>query len=123
MKNIPSTAKIPIVINGKSVSKDIVVTQYNKVFTLQTKSVESRGWIMDILNLVERMNESFSLNQIYSFADELKLKHPYNNHIKDKIRQQLQVLRDKGFLEFLGMAIIKKVEFSVNFQQYFVINY
>ena len=108
MKNIPSTAKIPIVINGKSVSKDIVVTQYNKVFTLQSKSVESRGWIMDILNLVERMNESFSLNQIYSFADELKLKHPYNNHIKDKIRQQLQVLRDKGFLEFLGNGNYKK---------------
>jgi type II restriction enzyme len=25
--------------------------------------------------------------------------HPDNRHVKDKIRQQLQVLRDRGFLE------------------------
>ena len=108
MNEIPATAKIPIIINGEARPIPDVVAQYKRVYNLQTKSVESRGWIMDILNLVERMNESFSLNQIYYFADELKQKHPYNNHIKDKIRQQLQVLRDKGFLEFLGNGNYKK---------------
>jgi len=28
--------------------------------------------------------------------------HPKNKHIPDKIRQQLQVLRDHGIIEFLG---------------------
>jgi type II restriction enzyme len=28
--------------------------------------------------------------------------HPDNRHVPDKIRQQLQVLRDLGFVEFLG---------------------
>jgi type II restriction enzyme len=28
--------------------------------------------------------------------------HPHNAHVRDKIRQQLQVLRDLGLLEFLG---------------------
>jgi len=28
--------------------------------------------------------------------------HPNNAHVRDKIRQQLQVLRDLGLLEFLG---------------------
>ncbi|MBQ1909890.1 MAG: hypothetical protein II170_08145, partial [Bacteroidaceae bacterium] len=35
-------------------------------------------------------------------ADELQLKHPDNNHIHDKIRQQLQFLRDKGFVQFIS---------------------
>ena len=33
---------------------------------------------------------------------ELARMHPENRHVRDKIRQQLQVLRDKGFLEFVG---------------------
>ena len=31
----------------------------------------------------------------------LSKKHPDNHHIKPKIRQQLQFLRDKGYLEFV----------------------
>ena len=45
--------------------------------------------------------KDFTLNQMYSFENELKAKHPENNFIKDKIRQQLQYLRDKDFIEFL----------------------
>jgi type II restriction enzyme len=28
--------------------------------------------------------------------------HPQNTHVRDKIRQQLQVLRELGFVSFLG---------------------
>lgn len=28
--------------------------------------------------------------------------YPENQHIRAKIRQQMQVLRDEGFIEFLG---------------------
>jgi type II restriction enzyme len=35
-------------------------------------------------------------------APVLKAKHPANNNIKAKIRQQLQFLRDKDLLEFIG---------------------
>ncbi|MBL7991777.1 MAG: restriction endonuclease, partial [Candidatus Kapabacteria bacterium] len=31
-----------------------------------------------------------------------------NNFIKDKIRQQLQVLRDKGIIEFVSRGIYQK---------------
>lgn len=64
---------------------------------------------MDTLYLVERLDETFTLNQMYAFCEELKLKHPDNNHIQDKIRQQLQFLRDKGFIEFKGRGIYKKI--------------
>ena len=44
----------------------------------------------------------FNLNDIYKLEKELQIKHPNNNFIKDKIRQQLQYLRDKVYLEFKG---------------------
>ena len=46
---------------------------------------------------------------MYSFEGLLKKKFPNNNFIKDKIRQQLQVLRDKGLLEFKGNGIYRKI--------------
>jgi hypothetical protein len=44
----------------------------------------------------------FMLDDVYAFEGELASVYPDNKHIKDKIRQQLQVLRDKGYLEFMG---------------------
>jgi type II restriction enzyme len=44
-----------------------------------------------------------------------KLKLPNtqsNNFIKDKIRQQLQLLRDKGMIEFVGRGNYKKVKYA-----------
>jgi len=39
----------------------------------------------------------------------VKDKYPNNNHIPDKIRQQLQFLRDKGFIVFKGHGVYKKI--------------
>ncbi len=41
-----------------------------------------------------------SLAEIYSFADELQARFPMNRHVREKIRQTLQRLRDAGFLSF-----------------------
>jgi type II restriction enzyme len=109
MNEIPATAKIPIIINGVVRPIPAVVDQYKRVYDLQTKSVESRGWLIDTLHLVERLGETFTLNQMYSFIDELQQKHPNNNHIPDKIRQQLQFLRDKGIIVFEGHGVYKKI--------------
>ena len=54
-------------------------------------------------------NDTFSLKEIYIFETYLKTKYPNNNHIKDKIRQQLQILRDKGIIEFSGRGSYKKL--------------
>jgi len=45
---------------------------------------------------------------MYAFENELKVKHPENNFVKDKIRQQLQNLRDKGFIEFITPGHYRK---------------
>jgi len=45
--------------------------------------------------------DGITLADVYSHTQDLAKLHPKNAHIPDKIRQQLQVLRDLGLLEFL----------------------
>jgi type II restriction enzyme len=42
----------------------------------------------------------FSIDQVYGFSGHLKSLHPQNNFVREKIRQQLQILRDRGLLRF-----------------------
>ena len=53
--------------------------------------------------------QEFALSDMYRFENMLSLKHPENNNVQAKIRQQLQLLRDKGFIEFLGNGKYKKL--------------
>lgn len=68
---------------------------------------------MDIFRCIEKIpKRDFTLDDMYMFADELQLKHPENHHVKDKIRQQLQVLRDKGLIQFKGQGRYRKIDES-----------
>jgi type II restriction enzyme len=72
--------------------------------------MDLRGWLLDVLRCVDSIpTDSFTLNQIYAYIDDLQKKHPDNSFIKDKIRQQLQLLRDKGFIEFTSRGNYKKI--------------
>ena len=57
-----------------------------------------------IFLLDARRPKPSSLSEVYDHADQLAELRPQNHHIHDKIRQQLQVLRDMDLLEFLGGA-------------------
>ena len=110
INRVPEQGKINIVTNGIPVDKNIVVNQVNKNLLLKTNNLSTRGWLLDVLNSVNRINsKEFSLSDIYFFEDELLIKHPENNNVQAKIRQQLQLLRDKGYIEFLGNGQYRKV--------------
>ena len=69
----------------------------------EEKEISAKGWLLDIMSCIERIgDDEFALEKVYQFENILKEKHPDNKHIKDKIRQQLQVLRDKGYLRFIS---------------------
>ena len=71
------------------------------LFLRDEKEASAKGWLLDIIICLEKLDhKEFSLDEVYAFGNELSKKHPDNRHIKDKIRQQLQVLRDKGYLKF-----------------------
>ena len=55
--------------------------------------------------LTSSPTNDFSNEDVYAFARELEQLHPDNRHVKDKIRQQLQVLRDAGFLIHVSSGV------------------
>lgn len=103
LKDIPSTGKIFYVKKGNVESRENILTNWSKtLFLRETKELAAKGWILDIMNCIDKIDKKeFSLNEVYAFEMRLKQKYPNNRHIKDKIRQQLQFLRDKGYLDFI----------------------
>ena len=102
LETIPQSGKIFYIKDSKVQSKNEIVDSWNKtIFLKESKNLDSRGWLLDIMKCIEKMDKKdFSLSEIYQFENYLGLKHPNNNNIQAKIRQQLQVLRDKEFLKF-----------------------
>lgn len=100
---IPTSGKIFYIENGKEISKKEVLKKWQKTaFLKKVKKPELKGWILDTMNCIEALNKKeFSLTEIYKFEDNLEKIHPKNKNIKAKIRQQLQFLRDKGYLKFI----------------------
>jgi type II restriction enzyme len=104
VSNIPEFGKIFYIQNGLAISKDEVLDRWSKTeFIRGTHNIEAKGWLLDVLVCVERIKkQEFSLDDIYAFEAHLRTKHRLNNNIKAKIRQQLQFLRDKNVIEFVG---------------------
>ena len=104
MKDIPELGKIYYVQNGRIIEKKEVLNRWNNTeFIKGTRNIEARGWLLDVLLCVERLKkEEFSLAEVYRFEAYLQAKHPSNYNIQAKIRQQLQFLRDRKVIEFLG---------------------
>lgn len=101
---IPESWKIFYIKEWKQRTKESILKDWEKtLFLRKTKNIESKWWILEIMRCIESLNKKeFTLQEIYDFEKELKQKYPNNNFIKDKIRQQLQFLRDKSYLEFTG---------------------
>ena len=80
------------------------------LFLREEKEISAKGWLLDIMACIEKLGDKkFSLNEMYAFENALSKKHPDNRHIKNKIRQQLQVLRDKGYLDFVSRGYYRLV--------------
>lgn len=95
--------------NERIVDVQTVIGKVQKCNKLEVGDMGGRGWLMDILNCINEIpSQTFILSDMYRFEERLSLRHPQNNNIKPKIRQQLQFLRNKGFIEFLGNGRYKK---------------
>lgn len=104
LQSIPQTGKIFFIHNKVVEPKEGVLTQWRKtLFLREEKEIAAKGWLLDIMRCVEKLGKKeFTLNDMYAFENEFSRLHPDNKHIKDKIRQQLQILRDKGYLDFVS---------------------
>ena len=96
---IPAEARIVIVAESQIAPENEVRANFHRVKPLSEIKAKERGWTLDVLNAVRRLGKSeFKTSDAYSFVREMEQLHPDNRHVRDKIRQQLQVLRDRGFL-------------------------
>lgn len=99
LTQIPADAKIPVVKETTILPATEVRERFKRVKPLSQIKATERGWTLDVLNAVRHLGKTeFTTADAYSFIRELEALHPVNRHVKDKIRQQLQVLRDMNLL-------------------------
>jgi type II restriction enzyme len=110
ISKVAEAGRVFLVKQEKILNKSEVKDTFNKTLFLRDKGSEAKGWILDVLQSIDSINKNnFTLDEVYQFESKLKEKYPNNNFIKDKIRQQLQILRDKGIIEFTSRGNYKKV--------------
>lgn len=108
---IPEIGKVFYIKDGIVNKKQRVLGQFNKIAFLREEKSESKGWVLDVMKCIDKIKTNeFSLQDVYSFEHELANLHPENHNIRPKIRQQLQLLRDKRFIKFLGEGKYEKYE-------------
>ncbi len=104
LQMIPDSGRIFLIKNRKVELKEKVQAVWQKtLFLREEKKIESKGWLLNVMRCIDSLNKKeFTLDEVYTFEDELRYKYPSNRHIKDKIRQQLQILRDRKYIQFIG---------------------
>lgn len=103
LKQIPESGKIFFVRDGIAQPRESVLQQWQKTLFLREEKAEARGWLIEVMKCVEEIGKpEFTLDDVYAFEKALRLVYPDNNNVRPKIRQQLQVLRDRGYLEFVS---------------------
>jgi type II restriction enzyme len=103
LSRIPESGKVYIVRNGQEQPKKLVLAQWNKTRFLRDEGTEARGWLIEVMKCVESIGRpEFRLEDVYAYENALGYIYPNNRHVRQKIRQQLQVLRDAGYLDFVS---------------------
>jgi type II restriction enzyme len=106
LNHIPLEARIAVVTDNQAAPASEVREKFQRVKPLKEISVKQRGWTLDVLNIVRRLGKAEFINEdVYAFDHELEKLHPDNRHVREKIRQQLQVLRDTHLLIHVSSGV------------------
>jgi type II restriction enzyme len=106
LHRIAPEARIPIIAASSATDPAQVRARYTRLKPIREIKTSQRGWTLDVLNIVRRLGKTeFSTTDAYAFTRELEKLHPDNRHVRDKIRQQLQVLRDAGLLLHIDRGV------------------
>lgn len=106
LDRIPDAGRIAVVDDGRATAPSDVRTTFAQTAFLSREDVATRDWTTAVMDCIDdldlELGDRFALADVYDFEDRLAELYPENNHVRAKIRQQLQVLRDEGLIEFLG---------------------
>ena len=103
LNKVPAIGRIEIVRDRSVLPREAVLSSWSRTAFLHEKTPKARGWLIEVLNCVEALGTSeFTIDDAYGFTRQLQALYPGNRHVPEKIRQQLQVLRDQGILDFVS---------------------
>lgn len=103
LNQIPESGKIYIVRAGQIEPKESVLSRWKQTLFLRDQTQEGRGWLIEVMKCIESLGRrDFQIDDVYAFEDHLSRIYPGNQNVRPKIRQQLQFLRDRGYLEFMS---------------------
>jgi type II restriction enzyme len=111
LDRLPQSAKIFVVQDGKLSPKDDVLAAWKRTLFLRRIGTDARGWLIEVMQCLESIGKpAFTIEEVYAFEEKLSLLYPQNRHVRPKIRQQLQLLRDNGYLEFTARGKYRLVQ-------------
>lgn len=102
IEEVPKVAKVFLIRDGIINISTEVNEKWRASNHATTLSAESRGWLSDVLSVIDKLSGDFYLNDVYKYERYFKTLHPNNNNIQAKIRQQLQIIRDMRMIEFVN---------------------
>lgn len=102
LPEIAAQGQIVVLANGAFSPKNVAREAFARLERLSSLPSSNRGWAAAVLRLTERLDRNFTLQQMYAFEPELQFLFRNNRHIRAKIRQQLQILRDARLIKFCG---------------------
>jgi type II restriction enzyme len=102
---IASDAKIAVVQDGKLSDRNEIRSAFRRFEPLEEIRPLARGWTTLTFQTIRSLGRrSFSLDDLYAKEKSFSAIYPNNRNTRAKIRQQLQLLRDLGYLEFCGQG-------------------
>jgi type II restriction enzyme len=101
--DVPASGKISLIRQGVSIPKSEVRSAWSATRFMRDIKLGARGWLLAVMTVVEAVGTpEFTLEEVYAHEATLAALYPENSNVRPKIRQQLQMLRDRGWLEFNG---------------------
>ena len=106
---VPLAGLIPLIRSSMNIPKATVLEQWRATLFLRETKQTARSWLLAVMNAVEAIGcPEVTLDDFYAHEATLSALYPRNNTVRPKIRQQLQVLRDRGWLEFNGHGTYRR---------------
>jgi type II restriction enzyme len=109
LESIPNTAFVYVVQDGSVIPVEKVRSQWQAAHSVSIVPITPKSWLALVLQIVELLPQEFTLRQVYVYEKELAKSYPSNRNIRAKIRQQLQVIRDLGLIQFIEPGVYRKV--------------
>jgi len=83
------------------------------------KAARKQGWAGLVKSVIERLPERFALADVLQFREFFASQYPDNQFIDAKVRQSLQLLRDRGAIQFLGKGHYQKTTGNETFSPFY----